>query len=370
MNTKHNFGFTMLPLMNNRMNHLFVLKQFIARGLLTSVSGVLFVFSGFMFSCSNNPSETTSTLGNWSKTTPFKGRPRSGAVVFTIGSTAFIGLGYDGDQYITDFYAYDLRAGFWATKKSFPGTARERAVAFSANGKGYVGLGYNREQNKEELGDLWQYDPAADTWTRVADFGGTARYNAVGFAIGGKAYVGTGYDGDTYNSDFWEYDVANNSWREIQSYPGEKIEGGLSFVIGENGYVCTGRNNGLHNTDFWEFSPSEVTWTKRTPSTDASDYAAFKLAVSRHDAVAFTAGGFGYIIGGISSTGATDKTVYQFDPSTYTWESRTSFEGAARSLAVAFALEERLFLGTGQNGTSRFDDIWEFKPTQAYDENN
>jgi N-acetylneuraminic acid mutarotase len=356
--------------MNNTMNHVSAVKRFTPRKLLAVVLSILVFTSGFLISCSNTSSESTTTLGNWSKTTPFKGRPRSGAIAFTIGSTAFVGLGYDGDQYITDFYAYDLHGGFWQTKKPFPGSPRERAIAFSANGKGYVGLGYNRELDKEELGDVWEYDPSADSWTRVADFGGTARYNAVGFAIGSKAYVGTGYDGDTYNSDFWEYDIANNTWKEIQSYPGEKIEGGLAFVIGPKAYVCTGRNNGLHNTDFWEFDPSEYIWTKRTPSTDASDYADFKLAVSRHDAVAVTTGSLGYIIGGISSTGATDKTVYEFDPSTYLWDNRTSFEGAARSLAVAFALEERLFVGTGQNGSSRFDDIWEFKPTQAYDENN
>ena len=35
---------------------------------------------------------------------------------------------------------------------------------------------------------------AQDTWTRKADFGGTATYGTVGFSIGGKGYVGTGHD--------------------------------------------------------------------------------------------------------------------------------------------------------------------------------
>ena len=37
---------------------------------------------------------------------------------------------------------------------------------------------------------------AQDTWTQKADFGGTAREWAVGFSIGGKGYLGTGYDGN------------------------------------------------------------------------------------------------------------------------------------------------------------------------------
>jgi hypothetical protein len=43
--------------------------------------------------------------------------------------------------------------------------------------------------------DFWEYDPATNTWTQKADFGGTARYSAVGFSIADKGYLGTGTDG-------------------------------------------------------------------------------------------------------------------------------------------------------------------------------
>ena len=42
--------------------------------------------------------------------------------------------------------------------------------------------------------DFWEYDPIANTWTQKADFGGTARAVAVGFSIGSKGYIGTGFD--------------------------------------------------------------------------------------------------------------------------------------------------------------------------------
>ena len=42
--------------------------------------------------------------------------------------------------------------------------------------------------------DFWEYDPAANTWTQKADFVGVARISAVGFSIGSKGYIGTGYD--------------------------------------------------------------------------------------------------------------------------------------------------------------------------------
>ena len=40
--------------------------------------------------------------------------------------------------------------------------------------------------------DFWEYDPATNTWTQKADFGGTTRSVAVGFSIGSKGYIGTG----------------------------------------------------------------------------------------------------------------------------------------------------------------------------------
>ncbi|RAW00009.1 Kelch repeat-containing protein [Pseudochryseolinea flava] len=323
-----------------------------------------------VFACSDSTDDDSDTIGNWTKTTPFKGRPRSGAISFTIGSKAYVGLGYDGDEYLSDFYVYDLALGYWETKKAFPGTLRERAVAFSVDGNGYIGLGYNRDEDKEELGDFWKYDPADDEWIQVNDFEGTARYNAVTFTIGNKAYVGTGYDGDKYNSDFWEYNVSEDSWTEIASFPGEKIESGFAFVIGANAYVAGGRNNGLYNAGFWMFNAESRTWTNKAPDDDASDYDEFELAVARHDAVAVTVDDQAYVMCGYSSSGVASGSVYVYDAVTNEWGEKTAFEGAARIMAVGFTLNNRIFLGTGQNGSSRFDDIWEFKPGEEYDETN
>src|SRR4051812_35009871 len=110
MNIKQVYVFTMQRLINNTGTKLM-------KGM------VFFTMYVLLLSCSNK-NETAATVGNWSKTTPFKGRPRSGAVVFTIGTKAFSGMGYDGDEYISDFYAYDVNAGFWESRKPFPGTLR------------------------------------------------------------------------------------------------------------------------------------------------------------------------------------------------------------------------------------------------------
>jgi N-acetylneuraminic acid mutarotase len=358
----------------------------------------LFCFLSFiLLACAGSDDESQNRIsGNWSRSSTMAGSPRSGAVVFTIGAEAFAGLGYDGDSYVSDFYVFNADERTWKKRKSFPGALREKAVAFAINGKGYVGLGYNRFRDKKALVDFWEYDPVKDEWTQIADYGGTARYNAVGFVIGFKAYVGTGYDGSRYHRDFWEFDPIDSTWRAIPSYPGERIERGVSFVANNKGYVCGGTNNGLHYSDLWTFNPVEQNWTNCTPQSNADYYTEFRKAVRRHDALVFTIGERSYIIGGISSGLTADKTVYEFNGETLEWRQRTSFEGQARSMALAFVVNGRAFAGTGQNGatpdddvmefmayvmddntfaatgsnrTYFLDDMWEFKPAQRYDVN-
>src|SRR5438874_2713322 len=81
----------------------------------------------------------------------------------------------------------------WTQKANFGGSARFGAVGFSIGIKGYIGTGINGSCCPfNVLKDIWEYDPTTDTWTQKADFGGGLRGWAVGFSIGDKGYVGTG----------------------------------------------------------------------------------------------------------------------------------------------------------------------------------
>ena len=62
----------------------------------------------------------------------------------------------------------------------------------------------------------------AETWTQKASFGGSARHRTTAFAIGNKGYLGLGHINSVTNilyDDFWEYDPASNSWTQIANYP-------------------------------------------------------------------------------------------------------------------------------------------------------
>jgi hypothetical protein len=65
----------------------------------------------------------------------------------------------------------------------------------------------------------------------------------------------------------------------------------------------------------------------------------------------------------------TKNDVWEYTPSTDLWITRTSFEGTSRTDPVGFATENgRGFVVTGISSTLAFDDIWEFKPTQEFNE--
>jgi hypothetical protein len=77
------------------------------------------------------------------------------------------------------------------------------AGGFVLGGKGYIGTGDDFSSGNNYQ-DFWCYDPVANSWIQVADFGGAARRYLTCFSIGNRAYAGLGTSGTNY-ADFWEF---------------------------------------------------------------------------------------------------------------------------------------------------------------------
>ncbi len=144
----------------------------------------------------------------WTRIADFPGNTRSGGVGFSIGTKGYVGTGGDGNALTRDFWEWDQATNVWTKKAEFDGAPRAYAVGFSIGNKGYIGTGYNGNQTSYLYQDFWEWDQATDAWTRVADFAGGPRSEAVGVSIGNKAYIGTGIGGSIIYAfkDFWEYD--------------------------------------------------------------------------------------------------------------------------------------------------------------------
>ncbi len=240
------------------------------------------------------------SLDVWTQKADFGGAARVYAAGFSIGNKGYIGTGRMGDYgFMNDFWEYNPDTNAWTQKANFGGTARQGATGLSIGDKGYIGLG-GKNTNKN---DFWQYDPATDTWTQKANFGGDKIGGAVGFSIAYKGYIGTG-GGDGGNNgqhkDFWEYDPSTNTWTQKADFGGTERSSAVGFSIGDKGYIGTGYDFAYqYKKDFWEYDPITDSWTQKT------DFG----GTARSEAVGFCIGGKGYI-----GTGALTNDFWQYSP--------------------------------------------------------
>ncbi len=124
--------------------------------------------------------------------------------------------------------------------------ARYGAISFTLGNKAYVGTG--RDANNNFLNDLWSFDPNANPqWVQEANLPGSVRDGAVAFTLGNKAYVGigTGADGN-YLNDFWSFD--GTTWERVNDdLPGALRSNAIAFTLGNKAYVGTGQGGSEKN---------------------------------------------------------------------------------------------------------------------------
>jgi hypothetical protein len=304
---------------------------------------------------------TVASGGCWTAKTAFGGTARRGAVGFSIGSKGYIGTGKDATVYYKDFWEYDSVANTWTQKADFGllvAAARSDAAGFSIGTKGYIGTGITATGFTD---DFWEYDPAGNTWNQMTTFGGTKRGSAVGFSIGTKGYIGTGEDGAGYTKDFYEYDPATGvggTWTKKADFGGTARKDAVGILIGTKGYIGTGLDSTGYKKDFWEYTPAAGaalgTWTQK------ADFG----GVARSSAVGFGSSCSNGYIGTGGTTCDFYKDFWEYDPTANTWTQRTDFGGTERDSAVGFMIGGMGYVGTGYDGltSSYFKDFWQYEP--------
>ncbi|QIL38630.1 T9SS type A sorting domain-containing protein [Pedobacter sp. HDW13] len=214
---------------------------------------------------------------------------REYGVGFGVNGLAYVGTGFENyarPYRLMDFRVYSPQTNRLTISYDFPGLGRQGAIAFSIGGKAYVGLGYMT--NLQFSNELYEFDSEKKSWTRKADFPGVSRYEAVAFTIGNKGYVGTGWDGTSYKNDFWEYDPATDKWTQKADFKGGARSGAAGFSIAGKGYIGTGRGIQIIGKDFYEYNPVTDRW-KRMPDYSGGD---------RTNAAGTSINNLGYLGGG------------------------------------------------------------------------
>ncbi|CAN5274639.1 hypothetical protein BH09BAC5_BH09BAC5_15490 [soil metagenome] len=283
----------------------------------------------------------------------------------------------------------------WQQLSHIPAVGRHRSCGCSIGNRGYIGLGHINNWNSSiNYPDWWEYDPGTDSWMQKANFPTGGRYHSIAFSIGNFAYVGTGSDWNGDHDDMWKYSPATNMWTPIPPCPGGVRSGAVAFTINGKGYVALGD----YQQDCWQYDPNTNVWTVEPPALiggyssvvavyngkaymgvgQGTSWQEFDPATQtwtmkatypglyRFGSGCFEYDGWIYVVSG-SDWYNEYSDVYAFNPQTNIWVQVSDFPGQARHYFTCFKIGNRIFGGTGTNGTN-FNDWWEFGNISAVNE--
>ncbi|MBK8872823.1 MAG: T9SS type A sorting domain-containing protein [Bacteroidia bacterium] len=252
-----------------------------------------------------------------------------------------------------------VKADFWTQKANYPGGARIFSVGFSIGNKGYIGTGFDL------FGDtsaFWEFDPGLNIWNQKTNFLGMMRETAVSFVIGNKGYVCTGGDYDNFidHVDLWAYDPALNSWTQKADFGGSGRGSAAGFALLGKGYVGTGVDQSATQfKDFWEYDPVSNNWTQKADFGGLEHYLGTGFAI----------GTKGYICVGTDHSlwPLGNNELWEYDPILDLWSQKANFGGIGRTEICSFVLCNNGYVGTGTTRIGNFNearsDFWKYDAT-------
>ena len=168
------------------------------------------------------------------------------------------GKGYYVPTEGANIWEYDPGTDEWTKKSQIPGTTSRDTEIFELNGKVYVyGLAGNL------AGKMYVYQPSSDSWeTVVTEDGPTVESGFASLSVSNLGYVVMGGTvttnamGDpissTITGNVWEYNPEINKWTRKEDFPGVNRTRMFSFVLEGSGFVGSGFNsNRQFQKDIW-----------------------------------------------------------------------------------------------------------------------
>lgn len=252
--------------------------------------------------------EIFTPLTPWSHKREFPGKERKAATAFSIGQTGYVGAGTYSPNcscYMNDFWAYNPQNDSWTRIADLTGPKRGYAIGFSLNNKGYVGGGYAMVNSfPEPVSDLWEYDPAANTWTKKNDLPASLHSeNAKALNVNGVIYLFLG-------AVIFRYEPVLDKWDQLAFYPGTIGQ----FPIRLIAFTANGKIYGsLDELEFYEYDPASDIWTRK---------ADIPVAGSSWKRESFATSGMGHVGGGLNYVDYLKKVQFsRYDPNLDRWTS-------------------------------------------------
>ncbi len=288
----------------------------------------------------------------WTQMDSVNGPGKSVATSFVLEDQGYIVGGLTDQDFTRKMYSYSPGSNDWDDELSWGGETgsgqnRGSAVGFSINNKAYIGLGQGNSALYYK--DFWTYDPVTQVWTQLADFEGSARHGAVGFANATHGFVGTGQSADGLEKDFYRFDPANNSWTQLNDFPGTARKFAVACMMGDEAYLATG-DDGVLKNDLWQYLPGTDTWIQK---------ASMPLG-GRSGAVAWGIFPQLWVATGENGSGQYLNDVWEYNYYGNAWFPKASLPADGRKHATAFVVSGVGYLATGYNNGLFYDDCWAY----------
>ena len=297
----------------------------------------------------DNETKSDASTGTWTHLNDFPAEGRHHSFSFSINGKGYWGFGANSTaNELTEVWEYDPAKDSWQRKKDFPYDPPAEAVAV-VNNKAYFLM---------NSGQIYEYDPAADAWKlKLTTVAMTNFYHAVGFGLGNDAYFGTGFGLPSRNEivkskSFWKYNVEKNILTPIADLPGGVRQDAVSFVIGGDAYVGNGYGGATtppFHTDFYRYDGT--TWHAIAELPEAQWHRLGLCFVSKDK---------GYV-GLLMDGNKEDPTVFEYDPAKDSWRQVAAFPSRMALQTESFLINDRTFV-IGGWWTDPSSQVWEFVP--------
>jgi hypothetical protein len=239
-------------------------------------------------------------------------------------------------------WEWSLATGKWTNRTGTgpAPNARSGAVMVFDSSRGKLVLFGGRSGSGADFEDTWEFDPATGAWTNVSAAGphpsGRSQHGMVYQKTTGKVLLfgGGRSNASSYDpagislslGDTWEYDPAAYSWTQITATTAPSVRHAFGLVWDSSrgkAVLFAGMQSdiagasGVPKQDTWEWDPATAAWTEVTaPGNKPSQRYGHAMAFdgSRKKVVVF--GGWDI------STGYALSDLWDWEPSTHLWTQR------------------------------------------------
>lgn len=151
---------------------------------------------------------------------------------------------------------------------------------------------------------------------------------------------------------------AQDTWVQKDSVNGPPKSAVSSFVLDGEGFVVGGLDIVDFNRKMYSYDVDQDDWDGETSIGGLNG-----SGLNRGGAIAFATEDKGYVGLGQGNTAPFYSDLWEYDPETTVWTQKADFIGSARRHAVSFSIDNIAYVGTGQDQDGFTNDFYKYEAT-------